>query len=199
MRKINKNKVVFLSIFSILLTFSLISYSSIYEEGTNTIFKDIEFKLIVEDSLVVAKGSEIDFGDVLRGSTGKKIGKTSISINVSKNTSYIQAQYMLGVDEEDGSRKTEIDYIGEENDKKIKIENFDLENEKEKIDVFFHKLEDKYVVQLEQDVEEIEVKIPITAEIREIENVKLGKYEGKMILELNVVTMNEVLKENYEK
>ena len=108
MQKFKKEIVVFYGIFLIL--FSILNevvYSIQYESGTNVILKDIEFRLNIENSLLVAYDTEINFGEILKGSTGKILGESEIKVEAGSEIQSVTASY-LGKEEIDGSYKITI-------------------------------------------------------------------------------------------
>ncbi len=163
-----------------------------YEVGTNKFVKDIEFTLIVQDSLlVVPKDAEIDFGYILKGSTDTKKGETEIKIEGGDDIKAVKATYVDGENQSDNSRKMQIKYTEESEIPKEDVFNKkDLKEniETDKIDVYFLPFENSYAMSKKDDVNQ--TMIPVKAEIRGIGNARLGKYEGKMKVQVEVVTDN---------
>lgn len=190
-----KNKLMLFSIFLNLIF--LISHSSYAEEpqyqvGTNKFIKNINFTLIVQDSLlVVPKDAEIDFGYILKGSTDTKRGKTEIKIEGGDAIKAVKATYVEGENQSDKSTKMQIKHTGKV--ELLKEEVFskrELKDDVEidKIDVYFLPFEESYAMSKKDNLNQ--TMIPVEAEIRGIGNAKLGKYEGKMKVQVEVVTNN---------
>ncbi len=199
MQKFKKEIVVFYGIFLIL--FSILNevvYSIQYESGTNVILKDIEFRLNIENSLLVAYDTEINFGEILKGSTGKILGESEIKVEAGSEIQSVTASY-LGKEEIDGSYKITINYIEnqERNQKEMKkkIVYLDESEEKKEIDVYFLPFDKSYELKNENGKNKGE--IPVKAEIRGIGNAKLGHYEGSIQVQVIAITLNDEEKKRW--
>ena len=199
MQKFKKEIVVFYGIFLIL--FSILNevvYSIQYESGTNVILKDIEFRLNIENSLLVAYDTEINFGEILKGSTGKILGESEIKVEAGSEIQSVTASY-LGKEEIDGSYKITINYIEnqERNQKEMKkkIVYLDESEEKKEIDVYFLPFDKSYELKNENGKNKGE--IPVKAEIRGIGNAKLGHYEGSIKVQVIAITLNDEEKKRW--
>lgn len=193
MLNIRKKNVVFCSIFLSILYFTNI-FSAQYEVGTNTITRDIYFRLVVQDSLDVeleAENAHLDFGEILKDSTETKQARTAIKVKASKNVNYVSATYKEGEDQSDNTKKIQIKYqeenLGDTKRYSTK-ETVSATDEVDTIDVYFKPFDKSY--KLEAGIDQNEGEIPVIGEIRGIGKAKLGKYEGKMQVEVLVVTNN---------
>lgn len=190
-KKIRKIKVVSYSIFLILIIISKNHlFSSTYEVGVNTIRKEIDFNIIIQDTLFVATGGILDFGEILKGSTGVYKAQTNIEIKTGEVANMIKLSYLDGELQKDNSQKIKITKTLDEKEvNSIYLEDNDYELELEEIDVYLKKLEEMYIIK-ENEEGEKEIRIPIYGEIREVGNVKLGKYEGNMRIQIELVSDN---------
>lgn len=193
MKNIKANKVLPYIIFLIVIFLkSNEIYGSNYEAGTNIIEREIYFRVIVEDSLdIEAEDTYLNFGEILKGSTDKREIKTNIDIKASKNISHVSLRYddSLVENQEDGSKKFKIMYVENTQDKDKKQNKKEINIEKEEIDVYFSPFKDNYKLEIKEDRNR--VLVPVIAEIRGVEGVKVGKYEGTMKVEIIAVTNNE--------
>lgn len=191
----NMKKLILFSMFLNLIFLSnnsLYGKEPVYEVGTNKFVKDINFSLIVQDSLlVVPKDAEIDFGYILKGSTDTKYGETEIKIEGGHDIKAVKASYIEGDIQSDNSKKMQITHTGESVPQKaVVFSKKDLKEntETDKIDVYFLPFEKSYIMNKKNDLNQ--TMIPVKAEIRGIGNARLGKYEGKMKVQVEVVTDN---------
>lgn len=187
MFKIKRKKVVFYSIFLNIILF-IFRYSYCYEEGVNRVTKEIMFSLDVKDSIeIITDVENIDFGEILRGSTGIYKGTGKIKIVTGIEAQYATANFKNPV-EEDGKIKGKIYYI--QNQEEKKRNGLEFQEEKMEMEVYFHELENKYP--LVEENNEKRGEIILTAEIRGVDSeVKLGRYEGIMEIEVIIVNRNE--------
>lgn len=180
--------ILFYSIFLSVICFA----SNSQYWGTNIVTRDIEFTLKVEDSLLVGTAEDLNFGDIIKGSTDIRKAETKIIVKAGTDVNYVAAKYETGEVQSDGSQKIEINYKEGISEEQVKIKKIreGIKNEgSEKIDVYFLPFEEKY--QLKIGNLENEGEIPVKAEIRGIGDAKLGKYEGIMQINLIAVTNNK--------
>lgn len=186
----NCKSVVFYSIFlSMMYLTTEIVYS--YDRKINVIERPIEFKLVVEDSLLVGTADDLDFGDIIKGSTDIRRAETKIDVRAGTDVNYVTAEYVSGQLQTDKTQKIQISYKEEnKTDKNIRVEKKKeaINEGTDKIDVFFIPFDTKY--QLVKDNKENKGEIPVVAEIRGIGDAKLGKYEGVMRVKLMAITTN---------
>lgn len=183
MKKIKQ--VIFYGIFLMLIGSNEI-YAN-YTSGTNTVSRDIEFKLIVQNTLLIAKGEDIDFGKILKDSTVQLERESKLLIEADKSVKTIKLRYISGEDSEDLYRKIFIKRKAEEEAPIIFTD--EVSEEKEEISVYFKSLDVNYDLLL---VDGKKVKeIPIIAQIRGVENIKLGNYEGTMKIEVLIEAYEE--------
>lgn len=180
-------KVIFYNIFLILIGCHYYEVNAnSYNYGNNTLTQDIEFIVEVQDSLLVAYDTELAFGEILKGSTGKILAEAEIKVESGGDISFVSAQYLTGSLEKDGTRKLEI--------KNIEKESIgDTKEEREILDVYFYPFKEKY--QITEFEGKKGVNILVQAEIRDTVGVKLGNYEGNMEVQILIVGNNNKLRE----
>lgn len=187
-----KKEVIFLGIvLNCMVMFNSKVFSNTYITGTNKVEKEIRFELIVEDSLYVSKGTELDFGIIPKGITGTIIKQSYIEIVGGEEGTVIKVDYEGGELQEDGYKKFQIKYKEEISDEKdVKsIKKNESNDDKLELDIFLKDFEERYT--LEKIDDSIGLKIPIIGEIRGTENVKLGKYEEKFKVNILTVSINK--------
>lgn len=187
--RLNLNVLFFGIILNIIyfITF-VVSFSNLINEntvGTNIVEKPIEFTLLVEDSLYVAKGTELDFGIIPKGSTGTFISESNIEVSGGIEGSRIKAVFNGG-EVEEGYRKFKIFH---ENSVEEEEENINLLEEIKELDIYLKEFENEYIME-EKENGELKTLIPIIGELRGVKNAKLGKYEAKINVEIILVSIN---------
>lgn len=195
----NMKKLMLFSIFLNLIYLTcVISYGKggSYQVGTNTVYRDIVFRLEVQDSLlIVPESADLDFGEILKGSTETRKGETTIKVKGGKDVTTVKASYVDGAVVKNGEKMIKIKHQEEKpstkralNESKVVTDN----GEVEEINVYFLPFEQSY--ELKEVTDGREGDIPVKAEIRGIGNAKLGKYKGNIKVNVEVVTKN-ILKE----
>lgn len=182
-------KVIFFSIFlNFFLQSNVILFSQEYLTGTNKITREIFFRLSVEDSIFVANDTELDFGKILKGSTGIVQKETSIKVEGGENIDYVLAEYEDNILEE-GWKRTTIDFYNDSEEKR----NQEMENfiEKASLDVYLKQFNDKYTMEKDFNGKMVG-EIPIVGQIRSTENVKIGKYKGTVKVKVTAITLNKI-------
>lgn len=195
MKKIRITRVMFFSIFLSLMygSFIYVYGQNGYEVGTNKITREIYFRLLVQDSLlVVPENVNLDFGDILKGSTDTKHAETKINIEAGKDVKNVKATYdTTGQAQKDGTTKIQIKYQEEEKPQKQYVHGVQSNSEGKEvdtIDVYLLPFAKDYPLRTEQDKNIGE--IPVKGEIRGIGDAKLGKYAGTIKVKVEVVTTN---------
>lgn len=187
-----KNKIVlscsiFLSSMLIILNCFAIGDSS---AGVNTVREEIEFEIIIQDTLFAATAGVLDFGEILKDSIGKYKAETKIEIEASEEIGFIKLKYLDGEYQEDGTQKLNIFYV-EEKDKNINFKILEKEStELSELEVYLYEFENFYEFELNEDGSKY-LEVPVQGEIRSTKNVKLGKYEGNMRVEIEINPNNE--------
>lgn len=196
MGKIINNKVIFFNIVPIL--FILISvYSFCASRATNTITKEIHFDLFVTDSLLVAKAKDLDFGNILKGTTDTIYAETAIEISNGENNEVkVKLSYDLPTTKEVDKNYTSIQIKYKEpdtsvNKSEIKNINKDERAAVETIDVYLKNFEDSYTIQGNDNANFI----PVKGEIRGIGEAKIGEYEGTVRVNIEVLSSTRKLEE----
>lgn len=189
-----KKRILEVVLFNIFLSVLLINQNIYSEEygGTNKIIKNIYFRLEVEDSLFVAYNTELDFGDILKGSTGIVKARSIIKVEGGDDINYVTAEYKDWLEDIDGWKKFAIN-LEEEKKKSKRDEN----EEKTELEVYLKNFNLIYEME-ESKLGGKEAEIPVIGEIRGTENNKIGNYEGNVKVLITAVTNNK-LQEKLEK
>lgn len=205
MKKIDIRVIFFNAILVAGLFFQNITYLKAvdngYTQGTNTIYGEIVFDAVVEESIDInlsADDVNLDFGMMPKYSTGKFFAETKIEAKGAPLGSEITAKFVEGPQstkelplESDGYTKMQIKYKATDEGKKIDFskDKYNTE-ENEKIDVYLEKINDKKY-KFEDNLSETKAIVPIKGEIRDISNAKIGEYEGEVSVYLELVTPNK--------
>lgn len=181
---------IFLKIFCFILVI-LNLYA--YESGINKVSRSIKYDLTIEDSLAITiENDNLNFGEILRGSTGLYFAEGKIKIEAGLETKYINAYYRSGSLESDGKTKLQIKFNENiEENKKLKKDIKTTEEEmNDTLDVYMYPLDEKYVLKEKENINMTEIEIK--GEIREVsENSKLGIYDGVMVVEIIAINESE--------
>lgn len=185
-----KKKILGVMFFNMFLNILLINENIYSEEygGTNKIIKNIYFRLEVENSLFVAHDTELNFGDILKGSTGVVQKRNNIRVQGGDEISYVIAEYKDWLEDIEGWKKFILNFEEEEKLKK-NIEN--ESEEKNELEVYLKDFELNYKME-ESKFGGKETEIPVIGEIRGVENNKIGSYKGVVKVLITAVSNNKL-------